>query len=449
MRGESFGDILAQARHKKCWTLEEAAKELRVSVATVERWEKGLVRPQGYNLRRVGEVYNLPPEILNLHGAPALIASAINEEQRALAMSDLTIRFQVLAVSMHRSFYEVQYELRKTLEESVKHDDITRREALQRLTWLPLLGILAGNVVSFSGENINQFAAGIAACWELTKGNGHDITLAYEQINTYLPQLVGQVQALNSTEQRKAVLTLIAQCYHFKTLMGVHVESLHAARDYARQALHYSALADDATLQIEIAVRLTWIHFYAKQYQQAHTEINNAVAKLKATKAPLPHLLISCTYSMFAMMQAMRHQKQPALSSLGLAHEHFVVSSNDEPSCHIDYSAAGLAKSDGLVHAYLGMQSEALDSLSQVTASSSAMMRTRVLAYNNQVLALLKLPEKDMEHIISTWIAAMQGATTLRSEQRWQEAMENYSIMQALWPGERRIEELRDLAVHW
>jgi transcriptional regulator with XRE-family HTH domain len=449
MRGESFGDILAQARQKKCWTLEEAAKELHVSMATVERWEKGLVRPQGYNMRRICEVYDLPPEILSLHGAPALITAAISEKQHALAMSDLTIRFQILAVSTQRSLYEVQYELRRTLEESVKDDDITRREALQRLTWLPLLGILAGNVVSFSGESINQFAAGIAACWELAKGDGHDISLAYEQIDTYLLQLVGQVQALNSTEQRKAVLTLIAQCYHFKTLMGVHVESLPAARDYARQALHYSTLADDAPLQIEVAVRLTWIYYYAKQYQQAYTEISNAVAKLKATKVPLPHLLESCTYSMFAIMQAMRHQKQPALSSLGQAHEHFVVSNNDEPGCHIDYSTAGLANDDGLVHAYLGMQSEALDSLSQVTASSSAMMRTRVLAYNDQVLALLRSPDKDMEHTVTTWIAAMQGATALRSEQRWLEAMENYNMMQVAWPGERRIEELRDLAVHW
>ena len=450
MRGESPGEILAQARQKRHWTLEEAAEALGVSVSTVERWEKGLARPQGYNIRRICEVYDLSSEMLGFHGESAPIVASISEKLRDMAMSDPTMRLYILALSPHRSLYEVQHELRRTVEESVKHDDITRREALRRLTWLPLLGILAGNVVSIGGgESINQFAAGIAACWELSKGDGHDISLAYEQINTYLSQLVGQVPALNSTDQRKAVLTLIAQCYHFKTLMGVHVESLHAARDYARQALHYSALIDDAALQIEVAVHLTWIYYYAKQYQQAYTEISNAVAKLKATKAPLPHLLVSCTYSMFAMMQAMRYQKQPALSSLGLAHEHFIISDNDEPGCHIDYSAAGLATDDGLVHAYLGMQSEALDSLSQVTASSSAMMRTRVLAYNNQVLALLKSPEKDMEHVVTTWITAMQGATTVHSEQRWQGAMENYGIMQALWPGERRIEELHDLAVHW
>lgn len=452
MRGESLGDILAQARQKKFWTLEEAAERLEVSVSTVERWEKGLARPQGYNMRRIGEVYDLSPEMLSFHGEIVPIAAPISEKLRSMAMSDPTMRLYILALSPHRSLYEVQHELRYILEESVKYDDITRREALLRLTWFPLLGILAGSAVPIGGEIVHQFAAGIAACWELSKGDGHDIALAYEQIDAYLPQLLGQLQSMNSTDQRKAVLTLIAQCYHFKTVIGWHVESLRAARDYARQALHYSALAEDVPLQIEGEVRLACIYYYAKHHEQAYNAISSAAAKLKVTKEPLPQLLISRTYSMLAIVQAVRRQKQPALSSLELAHKHFMASSqSEEVGCFIDHSAAGLANDDGLVHAYLGMQSEALDSLSQVitTPLSSVKMRTRVQAYNDQVLTLLKSPDKDMEHAVTTWIAAMQGATKLRSEQRWQEAMENYGIMQALWPGERRIEELHDLAVHW
>ncbi len=448
MRGESLKDILAQARQKRLWTLEEAAERLGVSVSTIERWEKGLARPHAYNLRSIGEVYDLSPEMLGLHSTPALMAIPLSERQRANAMSDLTTRFYILAVSTHCSLFEVQHELRRTLEESVRYDDITRREALLRLTWLPLLGILAGNAVSLNEESINQFAAGVAACWELAKGDGHDIAHAYEQINTYLAQLVGQAQALNSTEQRKAVLTLIAQCYHFKTVMGWHVESLPAARDYARQAQHYSILAEDVPLQIEVAVRLAWIHYYARQYRQAYTEISNAVAQLKATKVPLPQLLVSSAYSTLAVMQAVCHQKQPALSSLGLAHEHFIRNGTSEPGCHIDYCSTSLVFEDGLTHAYLGMLEKAQDSLYQVT-DKSPWTRVRIEVYNSQVLALLKSPDKDMERAISTWIVAMQGATTLRSEQRWQEAMENYHMMQVMWPGERRIEELQDLAAHW
>lgn len=450
MRGESLGEILTRARQKKLWTLEEAAEALGVSVSTVERWEKGLTRPQGYHLRRICEVYGLTPETLGIHGESVPVAIPISEKLRSMAMSDLTIRLSILATSTHRSLYEVQHELRRTLEESVKDDDITRREALRRLTWLPLLGVLAGNATPVGGGDImNQYAAGITACWELSKGDGYDITLAYEQINTYLAQLSGYLQAANSTAQRKAALTLIAQCYHFKTIMGFHVESLPAARGYAYQALHYSTLADDVPLQIEVIVRLAWIYYYDKQYQQAYTEISNVVAKLEATKTPLPHLLVSSVYSTNAIMQAVCHQKQPALLSLGLAQEHFTVSDNDEPGCHIDHGFASHVLEDGLTYAHLGMLDKAQDALNQLANKASSWERVRIEAYNSQVLALLKSPGKDLEQTVSLWSTAIRGATTLKSERRWQEAMENYSIMQAIWPGERRIEELQDLAIHW
>jgi len=37
----------------------------------------------------------------------------------------------------------------------------------------------------------------------------------------------------------------------------------------------------------------------------------------------------------------------------------------------------------------------------------------------------------------------------LRSEQRFAEALTAYDIMQALWPGDKQIKELRDLTRHW
>jgi hypothetical protein len=43
----------------------------------------------------------------------------------------------------------------------------------------------------------------------------------------------------------------------------------------------------------------------------------------------------------------------------------------------------------------------------------------------------------------------MQGAIVLRSEQRFNEAMTAYDIMEALWPEERRVRELRECIVHW
>ncbi|MBA2677051.1 MAG: hypothetical protein H0U76_01420 [Ktedonobacteraceae bacterium] len=47
------------------------------------------------------------------------------------------------------------------------------------------------------------------------------------------------------------------------------------------------------------------------------------------------------------------------------------------------------------------------------------------------------------------WDAAVDGTRHLQSEQRFSEVRQNYEIMDALWPGEKRIDERRELAMHW
>jgi hypothetical protein len=54
-----------------------------------------------------------------------------------------------------------------------------------------------------------------------------------------------------------------------------------------------------------------------------------------------------------------------------------------------------------------------------------------------------------MERAIALWKADIRGATTLQSQQRFEEAYQAYEVMEGVWPNERRIMELRDLIVHW
>jgi hypothetical protein len=54
-----------------------------------------------------------------------------------------------------------------------------------------------------------------------------------------------------------------------------------------------------------------------------------------------------------------------------------------------------------------------------------------------------------MDLSLRLWKAGIQGAMNLRSEQRFGEALTAYDIMQALWPGDKRIKELRDFTRHW
>ncbi len=63
--------------------------------------------------------------------------------------------------------------------------------------------------------------------------------------------------------------------------------------------------------------------------------------------------------------------------------------------------------------------------------------------------AVLKSENKQMERVIHFWQVALEGALRLHSEQRLNELLVTYEIMQILWPREKRITELRDLFIHW
>jgi hypothetical protein len=56
---------------------------------------------------------------------------------------------------------------------------------------------------------------------------------------------------------------------------------------------------------------------------------------------------------------------------------------------------------------------------------------------------------RDMERCIELWMRGMQGTRELKSERRFAEARNVLQMMFVAWPGEQRIKELRDLAVHW
>src|SRR6266849_4020184 len=50
---------LIEARLRKCWSQEEAAKAIGIDHITLYRWEAGKSTPRGYNLRKLCEVYDM------------------------------------------------------------------------------------------------------------------------------------------------------------------------------------------------------------------------------------------------------------------------------------------------------------------------------------------------------------------------------------------------------
>jgi len=75
--------------------------------------------------------------------------------------------------------------------------------------------------------------------------------------------------------------------------------------------------------------------------------------------------------------------------------------------------------------------------------------RRRIEIINTIAQSSLKDPQKDMEHSIRLWKEGITGARSLKSEQRFSESVTTYDTMEALWPGEQRIKDLRELTVHW
>jgi hypothetical protein len=75
--------------------------------------------------------------------------------------------------------------------------------------------------------------------------------------------------------------------------------------------------------------------------------------------------------------------------------------------------------------------------------------RSHIETINLIALAELKSKDRDKEHVVHCWTAAIEGAKHLQSEQRFSESLVAYEIIEGVWPGNPRIEELRELIVHW
>ena len=465
---------LIAARERMHWTQQQAALKLNVGVNSVIRWERGHVKPFGCNIQRLCEVYQATPSQLGLNDEPRAdempqsTAPREGPTLQQLAGQDIILRFLHIIWSWPRRntrYRGLQTRIVQitegmdTMENNTTQGSISRRDALQQLAMLPfaLLGFgeIAQNLNHPAEEVLPVCAAAIAACWELSRSSdAQDVQLAFEGITSYLPALKAIVQ--HDSSHRKPAAGLAGQSYLLQTILGRHKESLSKAVEYAHKAILYSKEADDLPLQIEIYKQLSWVHYYARQDKQAVEAIEQTMVLLQSSKSPLPANLRGSVYSTFAVRLATRRQSQQAMTNLRLAHEHYFspAVSADELT-YVDITPAGFVLEDGITHMQLGLQKPAMDSFGQIidpdtlTSKISMPERVRIEVLNNQALALLKSPQKDMAQTIKIWTAAIEEAKTLQSEQRFNEALRVYDLMETIWSGDKRVDTLRDMTTHW
>ncbi len=459
---------LIAARVRKRLTREDAAALLGVNPNTVYKWEAGKATPRFYNIQKLCEVYDASPWELGLDIVPDVVtaqALTTNQALSGLMQTDLTLRLLAFVFEPHRvscqHLQRLQQRIGEIIEEerTMDNDILSRREALQRLALLPFATLqlnALGACLSHPIEDIlTQCAAGIVACWHLSKSaEGADLALAFNCVSGYLPTLKAIVK--DSSQHRKAAATLAGQSALLQTILGLHLQGLKEAEQYAQEAVTYSKESQDLPLLLTALHSATWVYCYAKRDQQALHTIEQALPLLKHKShiALPPPLLCGKVYSVRAIMQA--KNGQDGTPSLSLAKEALLAPSSDEPCfAGIEFTPSNIVLDEAHVQCYQGKLDEVLNSLSQVIDPETLVAklplpeRIRIGTLNVVARAVLKGEHKQMEQAIHFWRAALQGALKLHSEQRLSEVLVTYEIMESMWPREKRITELRDLIIHW
>lgn len=457
---------LTIARKRKHWTREEAAEYLDINANTLYRWEAGTVMPRGYNLRKLCDLYGMTEaelgfdeEHMPMSGTPLNLP----ERSEGLLMiidQDLTLRLLSLAFIPHGSYQEVQDALTLMLQEydlmnSNPAAFVARREALRRLAMFTLLhlGITtdAQRVPRRADEILDQCAASIAACWELSRSSEEtDIELAFQGVGAYEPML-REIVKTASPPQRKIAASLVSQCALLQEVLGWHFTGLKIATKHGQDAVLYSEISEDVSLRLSSLKCLAWTYYYDHRSTQALQSMEQARALFDEHKNVLPVYAHANIYSTLAVMQA----KNGNQADTTLRSAEKTAFRDEKHPVYVDAPVPAFIRNAGMAFYQQRNYDQANAMLSNLIdtttlkAKRSLPERTRVEVINTMTVTSMKARGKDLEQSLHFWKAGIQGAKKLQSEQRFTEAIAAYDIMEALWPDEKRITELRELTQHW
>jgi transcriptional regulator with XRE-family HTH domain/tetratricopeptide (TPR) repeat protein len=470
---------LIAARERMHLSLEEVGTRVGVSKTTVYRWEKKGDIPQPYHLRKLCTLFGMTARELGFDERDVVDVIQSNEQEETDEAHVLAaFRQQFLISRLMRSIWnwpsgdaryqKLQLLIIVELEDNSMNDAISRRDALRFLALVPvdMLGLSQFCAVFKKGitydDILKHCAAGVVACWYLRKGK--ELVFAEQTVSAYIPTLKAMAQAA-PPPQRKAAADLLAQCFLLKAPLAWNLTTPNDAISYAQQAETYAAMAGSRLLQVT-ALRTTAAAFcYANRWELALEAAEKAkyLLEQKEQSTPsrpaeelIPQLVSSYVYAGLATYQAYDGRKEDALHTLKKAHKAFFERPADEQiPVWIDHNIGNLLINDGETYMHLGLHKEAIISLEQISTQYdqdiTICATARIEAFIHQVMAEVSRNDqpRDMQWCIDRWTQGIQGAKALQSQQRINEAIQGYAAMQAAWPGEKRIKDLRDYIVHW
>jgi transcriptional regulator with XRE-family HTH domain len=470
---------LSAAREAQGWSQEYVASQVGVDSTTVQRWEYGQTNPQRKHLKHLCELFGKSAEALGLvegHAVGIQNTTAELEEtsEDAYTMfraSQLLLRLLHLLytwqVNLAR-YGELQALLIRELEEIIRmnpNELIKRRGALRLLAALPIelcgLSALVAVLKRPAEEILTHCAAGIVACWYLRKGK--DLAFAADTASRYIPTLKA-IAASGSEAQRKAAADLLVQCLLLKAVLARTAATMNEAISYAQQAEVYSATAESQLLQITALRTLAAVYCSANRWEQALQTAEKAAyllehhrksTPLQPTEAPVPQVVRSYVYAGLATYQAY-HGNKDALLSLKKAQQAFFAQSADEiVPVWVDHSIGNLLANDGQMQTHLGLYKGAVDSFAQISErygqDTATPLTTRIGAMNDWLVAELSRDDqpRDLDRCLDLWTRALEGAKAIQSNHQFDRAVQGFTAMRAVWPGEVRVKQLREQLVHW
>lgn len=292
----------------------------------------------------------------------------------------------------------------------------------------------------------------------LAPTEGKELTFADDAISKYIPTLKEVVKSA-SEPQRNAAADLLTQSLLLKATC---VEQLYgnyeASLRYRKQAETYSELKGNLALSIATLRAQAVSYDYADDWERAMhtaTRAKHMIATAEAEKTPLSLMLQSYTYAGLANYQAHigPKYKQEALTSIGQARATFdeAMENKETAPIWIGYDEGNLLLNSGLAYYHLGMSQKAIDLFARIDQLPVAHETNRIGSFIHQVVAEVNSEDRppDMAFCIDRWKQGIQGAIAMHSGQVFNEAIQVYATMRAVWRGEQRIKNLRDHIKHW
>jgi tetratricopeptide (TPR) repeat protein len=330
-------------------------------------------------------------------------------------------------------------------------DEVKRRHFLQSMGVLVAAGgammldsslIRAALVGTDIEAELVDAEADIAMCWRLMRGSeagaaepllftrlGPIEALAESAAHNHAP-FSAKLRRLASEGRMLAALAAVLRCDYA------------AALESNRRAVVHAEQVGDVNLQVAALKHL------ATRYQ----DVGYPVRTLQVYQEALRYqdraspLLRSRTHLGLALAYAKLGDERSSLTHLQTAEDEFPARFADDPAfSYADCGPSSLNHYGGLIQLSRGHPRAAWDTFEQLKELSGVPVPERTVLEILNCQAEAAVAWRDLELACSHVEAAAQGATSLRSEMRFQEVRQIFDQMRVVWPEERRVRSLEAL----